>query len=71
MKLPINVLEQINNFVGQLDEEDHLTPRQEAIRETARLLVFLTHDEFYSDDCLSMERYEEITKMCDDVIYNG
>ena len=69
MELPIDVLEKVNDFVGQLDEEGHLTARQEAIRETARLLILLTHDEFYGDDSLTTERYEEITEMCDNLIY--
>lgn len=71
MELPIDVLEKVNDFVGQLDEECHLTSRQHAIRETARLLVFLTHDEFYGDDCLTMKKYDEITKMCQDVIHHS
>lgn len=69
MKLPIDVLEKINAFVEQLDEESHLTSRQEAIRETARLLVYLTHAEFY-DDNLSVD-YFAISEMCADFIYQG
>lgn len=66
MELPIDVLKKIDTFVGQLDEESHLTSRQEAIRETARLLVYLTHDEFYGDDNLSVSDYLDISKMCTD-----
>lgn len=69
MKLPIDVLEKVNAFVEQLDEESHLTSRQEAIRETARLLVYLTNAEFYGDDNLCTDDYLDISAMCDDFIY--
>ena len=52
----------------QLDEESHLTSRQEAIRETARLLVYLTHAEFYGDDNLCID-YLDISAMCANFIY--
>lgn len=47
MKLPIELLKQIDDFVGELNNQPGLTAREEAIREAARLLVSLTHDEYY------------------------
>lgn len=70
MKLPIDVLEKVNAFVEQLDGESHLTSRQEAIKEAARLLVLLTHDEFYGDDNLSTTDYLSISEMCANFIYS-
>ena len=47
MELPIDILKELDEFVGKLDESDCVIDRHVAIRETARLLISLTHDEHY------------------------
>ena len=64
MELLIDVLEKVNNFVAQLDEECHLTARQQAIREAARLLIYLTHDEFYNSNDTTSIDYLDIAEKC-------
>ena len=68
MELPIDVLEKVDEFVGKLDEESHLTFRQQAIRDVARLLVYLTHDEFYNTSDIPNLKYLELSEKCTDFI---
>ena len=46
MKFPISLLRELDEFVSTLDEENCSTDRQIAIRDVARLLIYLTHDEY-------------------------
>ena len=64
MELPISALRELNEFVSKLDEEDRLTDRQIAIRETARLLISLTHDEHYGTIDASDKKYNAIAWAC-------
>jgi hypothetical protein len=69
MELPIDVLEKINAFVEQLDEEKpHLTFRQQAIAEAARLLIYLTHDEYYNSTDIPSTKYLDIAEKCTDFV---
>ena len=64
MNLPIYLLKDLDVFVGKLDEDDCYTDRQVAIRETARLLISLTHDEHYDVIDASSKKYRDITDAC-------
>lgn len=64
MKLPISMLRELNEFISELDEEDRLTDRQIAIRETANLLISLTHDEHYGTTDASDKKYNAIAWAC-------
>lgn len=64
MELPISALHELNEFVSKLDEADCLTDRQIAIRETARLLINLTHDEHYGNTDASDKKYHAIAWAC-------
>lgn len=64
MELPISVLRELDEFVSKLDEGDCLTNRQIAIRETARLLISLTHDEHYGTINASDKKYNAIAWAC-------
>lgn len=65
MKLPIELLTQIDEYVSELDNEYSLTDRQVAIREAARLLVYLTHDEYYAQTDAFDQRYSVIACACE------
>lgn len=64
MELPIDLLKDLDVFVGKLDEDDCYTDRQVAIRETARLLISLTHDEYYDVNYPFGKKYRNITDAC-------
>ena len=64
MKLPIELLKQIDKYVNELDNEFSLTDRQVAIREAARLLVYLTHDEHYAQTDAFDQSYADIADAC-------
>ena len=64
MKLPINTLRDLDAFVGKLDETDCHTDREVAIREVARLLIYITHDEYYSIIDPFDESYSTIATAC-------
>ena len=64
MNLPINLLKELDEFVGKLDESDCVIDRHIAIRETARLLISLTHDEHYSINDSFDKKYRDITNAC-------
>lgn len=64
MKLPIELLKQIDEYVNELDNECGLTDRQVAIKEAARLLVSLTHDEHYGNTDAFDQSYSTIACAC-------
>lgn len=64
MELPINVLRELDAFVNKLDETDCILDRHIAIREAARLLICLTHDEHYNDTDAFDEKYSIIATAC-------
>ena len=64
MELPIELLRELDEFVGRLDEMDCVLDRHVAIREAARLLIHLTHDEYYSIVDPFDESYSVIASAC-------
>lgn len=64
MELPIKTLNELDEYVGKLDNEFGLTDRQIAIREAARLLVYLTHDEHYAQTNAFDQSYCAIAGAC-------
>ena len=64
MELPIDLLKELDEFVGKLDEDDCFSDRHVAIRETARLLISLTHEEHYSINDAFDKRYRDIADVC-------
>lgn len=65
MNLPIDLLKDLDVFVGKLDENDDcFSDRQVAIRETAHLLISLTHDGHYDVIDAYVEKYWDITDAC-------
>lgn len=64
MKLPINALRELDAFVSKLDETDCILDRHIAIREAARLLIYLTHDEYYGNTDAFDEKYSIIATAC-------
>ena len=64
MELPIKTLRELDEYVGKLDNELGLTDRQIAIREAARLLVYLTHDEHYAQTDAFDQSYCVIADAC-------
>ena len=64
MELPIDLLTKLDEFVSKLDENDCVLDRHIAIRETARLLISLTHDEHYDVIDAYVEKYRDITDAC-------
>ena len=64
MKLPIELLKQIDDYINELDNEIGLTYRQVAIREAARLLVCLAHDEHYAQTDAFDQSYDNIADAC-------
>ena len=64
MELPIDLLKDLDEFVGKLDEDDCFSDRHVAIRETARLLISLTHEEHYSINDAFDKRYRDIADAC-------
>ena len=64
MELPIDLLTKLDEFVSKLDENDCVLDRHIAIRETARLLISLTHDEHYSVIDPFDKKYRDISEAC-------
>ena len=64
MKFPISLLRKLDEFVGTLDEEDCYSDRHIAIREAARLLIYLTHDEYYDVVNTFDIKYNDIADVC-------
>ena len=64
MELPIDLLKQIDEFVAKLDDDYVVLPRHIAIREAARLLVCLTHDEYYGKIDAFDKSYDAIADAC-------
>lgn len=64
MELPMALLDELDKFVCILDETDCSLDRHIAIRETARLLVSLTHDEYYNVTDPFDEKYNNIAEAC-------
>lgn len=65
MKFPISLLRELDEFVSTLDEENCSTDRQIAIREAARLLICLTHDEHYAQIDAFDQKYSIIACACE------
>ena len=65
MKLPIELLKQIDEYVRELDNDGCFTDRQVAIREAARLLIYLTHDEHYAQIDAFDQKYSVIACACE------
>lgn len=59
MELPINALSELNE-----DELDCILSRHIAIREAARLLICLTHDEHYNVVDPFDKKYDVIANAC-------
>lgn len=64
MELPIKSLLELDEFVSKLDKEGCVTDRQAAIREAARLLVYLTNDEYYGSVDAFDQNYCSIANAC-------
>lgn len=64
MELPINALRELDAFVSKLDETDCILDRHVAIREAARLLICLTHDEHYGNTDAFDKKYSDIAETC-------
>lgn len=64
MELPIELLDELDAFVCKLDETDCVLDRHVAIREVARLLIHLTHDEYYNITDPFDESYDAIATAC-------
>lgn len=60
----MELLKQIDDWCLQLDCEHHLTDRQIAINEALRLLISLTHDEYYNQDDPYDEYYAQVASAC-------
>lgn len=64
MELPMDLLNELDKFVCVLDETDCSLDRHIAIRETARLLMSLTHDEYYNVTDPFDKKYSDIADVC-------
>ena len=64
MELPIKTLRELDEFVSKLDELDCILSRHIAIREVARLLICLTHDEHYNVVDPFDKKYNVIANAC-------
>ena len=64
MELPIDILRELDTLVSKLDESDCYTDRQVAIRETARMLIYLTQDEHYGINDAFDKKYCTIAGAC-------
>ena len=64
MELPIKSLLELNEFVSKLDKGGCVTNRQIAIREAARLLVYLTNDEYSGSADAFDQNYCSIAGTC-------
>ena len=64
MELPMDLLNELDKFVCVLDETDCSLDRHIAIREAARLLISLTHDEYYNVTDPFDKKYRDISDAC-------
>lgn len=64
MELPIDLLNELDKFVCILDETDCSLDRHIAIREAARLLISVTHDEYYNVANPFDKKYSDIAEAC-------
>ena len=64
MELPIKTLHELDEFVSKLDESNCVLSRHIAIREVARLLICLTHDEHYNVVDPFDKKYDIIANAC-------
>lgn len=60
----MDLLNELDKFVGILDETDCYLDRHIAIRETARLLINLMHDEYYNVTNPFDKKYSDIVDVC-------
>lgn len=63
MKLPIEILRKLDEFVGS-EEEHILSPRETAIIAAAKLLISITHDEHYNNTDAYSSEYDSIADAC-------
>ena len=70
MELPIKLLLKLDEFVSKLDKEGCITDRQIAIREAARLLVYITNDEYYGSTDAFDQNYCSIADACRTFVYH-
>lgn len=68
MKFPISLFRELDEFVGTLDEEDCYSNRHIAIREAARLLISLAHDEYYDVVNAFDKKYDDIIDACHEFV---
>lgn len=64
MKFPISLLRELDEFVGTLDEEGCYSNRHIAIKDAARLLIYLAHDEYYDIVNAFDKKYDDIANAC-------
>lgn len=64
MKFPISLFRELDEFVSTLDEEGCYSGRHLAIREAARLLISLAHDEYYDVVNAFDKKYDDIANAC-------
>ena len=64
MELPMDLLNELDKFVCALDETDCSLDRHIAIRDVARLLIYLTHDEYYDIVDAFDKKYSDIADVC-------
>lgn len=60
----MSLLNELDKFVCVLDETDCYLDRHIAIREAARLLINLMHDEYYNVTNPFDKKYSDITDVC-------
>ena len=60
MNLPLSIFRELDNFVTELDNSNLTLPRHLAIREAARFLISLTHEEHYDEIDASADCYKVI-----------
>ena len=64
MEFPRELGKQLDDFVYKLDAEDCVIDRHIAIREVARLLICLAHDEYYNNIDAFDKKYSDISDAC-------
>lgn len=64
MELPIDLLKQLDEWVGTLDDGLAITKREIAIEEAARLLIYLTNDEYSNNLDAFDKSYDTIADTC-------
>ena len=64
MELPIDILRELDTLVSKLDESDCYTDRRVAIREAARMLIYLAEDEHCGINDAFDKKYCAIAGAC-------